>query len=209
MPSLIGSNVVGANWLAFVAALIIGLLVAWWLWGRSSSSADRHRSADALDEGTGPAKRNQALIDAPRDFTSSATSQHAAAVAATGPGIFGGIGELVAAAAASEVTAARDTGEATEAAAPTPAVIPPAAPAATGDDLTRLKGLGPKLSARLAELGVTSYAQIASWSAADIAALDAQLGSFAGRATRDNWVEQAGFLARGDHAGYEARFGKL
>ena len=204
MPSLIGSNVVGANWLAFVAALIIGLLVAWWLWGRSSSSADRHRSADALDEGTGPAKRNQALIDAPRDFTSSATSQHAAAVAATGPGIFGGIGELVAAAAASEVTAARETGEATEAAA-----VAPAAPPAAGDDLTRLKGLGPKLSARLAELGVVSYAQIAGWSEADIAAVDAQLGSFAGRATRDNWVEQAGFLARGDHAGYEAKFGKL
>ena len=127
-----------------------------------------------------------------------------AAVAATGPAIFGGIGELVAAAAASEVTAARETGEATEAAA-----IAPVAPPAAGDDLTRLKGLGPKLSARLAELGVTSYAQIAGWSEADIAAVDAQLGSFAGRATRDNWVEQAGFLARGDHAGYEARFGKL
>ena len=204
MSGVIGTNVIGANWLAFALALAIGLLVAWWLWGRSSSSADRHRSADALDEGTGPAKRNQALIDAPRDFTSSATSQHAAAVAATGPGIFGGIGELVAAAAASEVTAARETGEATEAAA-----VAPAAPPAAGDDLTRLKGLGPKLSARLAELGVVSYAQIAGWSEADIAAVDAQLGSFAGRATRDNWVEQAGFLARGDHAGYEAKFGKL
>ena len=203
MSGVIGTNVIGANWLAFALALAIGLLVAWWLWGRSSGS-ERARTPDALDEGTGPAKRNQALIDAPRDFSGSATSQHAAAVAATGPGIFGGIGELVAAAAASEVTAARETGEATEAAA-----VAPAAPPAAGDDLTRLKGLGPKLSARLAELGVVSYAQIAGWSEADIAAVDAQLGSFAGRATRDNWVEQAGFLARGDHAGYEAKFGKL
>ncbi len=69
--------------------------------------------------------------------------------------------------------------------------------------------MGPKLSARLAELGVTSFAQIAGWKRADIAAIDAQLGTFAGRATRDNWVEQAGFLSRGDHAGYEAKFGKL
>ena len=69
--------------------------------------------------------------------------------------------------------------------------------------------MGPKLSARLADLGVNSFAQIAGWQTADIAAVDAQLGTFAGRATRDNWVEQAGFLARGDHAGYEAKFGKL
>ena len=197
------TSVIGANWLAFAAALAIGVLVAWWLWGRASGN-ERARTPDALDVGASAAKRNQALIDAPRNFAGSATSQHAASVAATGPGIFGGIGELVAAAAASEVTAARDTGEATEATA-----LAPAAPPAMGDDLTRLKGLGPKLSARLAELGVTSFAQIAAWSEADIATIDAQLGTFAGRASRDNWVEQAGFLARGDHAGYEAKFGKL
>ena len=155
---------------------------------------------DALDEGAAPARRNQALIDAP-----SAASQNAARAAATGPDIFGGIGELFAVAAASEVTAARDTGELTEAGA-----VAPASPVAgESDNLTQLKGVGPKLSARLAELGVTSFAQIAAWTEADIAAIDAQLGTFAGRATRDNWVEQAGYLARGDHAGYEAKFGKL
>ena len=204
------TSIIEANWLAFAGALAIGLLVVWWLWGRSAKGAERHHAPDALDEGAAPARRNQALIDAPRNFGGSAASQqnsisqNAAAAAATGPGIFGGIGELVAAAAANEVTAAASTGELTEAPA-----ISPAAPPATGDDLTKLKGVGPKLSARLAELGITSYAQIAAWGEAEIAALDAQLGTFAGRATRDNWVEQAGFLARGDHAGYEAKFGKL
>jgi predicted flap endonuclease-1-like 5' DNA nuclease len=77
------------------------------------------------------------------------------------------------------------------------------------DDLARIKGVGPKLKARLAELGVSSFAQIAAWSEADIAAVDAQLGTFAGRCTRDQWVAQAGFLASGDVAGYEAQFGKL
>jgi predicted flap endonuclease-1-like 5' DNA nuclease len=79
----------------------------------------------------------------------------------------------------------------------------------TGDDLTRIKGVGPKLSRLLGELGVTSYSQIAGWSEADIAAIDASLGSFAGRPTRDSWVEQAALLMGGDTAAYEAKFGKL
>lgn len=87
--------------------------------------------------------------------------------------------------------------------------IAPAAPVEGGDDLTRIKGLGPKLRARLAELGVTRFAQIAAWTEADLAAIDAQLGSFAGRPARDNWVEQAKLLSADDTAAYEAKFGKL
>ncbi|KPF89891.1 hypothetical protein [Novosphingobium sp. AAP93] len=78
-----------------------------------------------------------------------------------------------------------------------------------GDDLTRIKGLGPKISTALRALGVTRYAQIAAWTEEDVARIDAQLGAFAGRATRDNWIEQAKLLAGGDTAAYEARFGKL
>ena len=192
-------TLIEANWQAFVAVLVLGLLVAWALWGRKGQSRERHRAPDALDEGAGPARRNQALIDAP----SAATL--AAGLADTGPGgVMAGIGELIAAGAAHEARAVEATGEMTEATA-----IAPAAPEAPGDDLTRIKGLGPKLKARLAELGVTSFAQIAAWSDADITAIDAQLGSFAGRATRDQWVAQAGFLSIGDVAGYEAKFGKL
>ena len=78
-----------------------------------------------------------------------------------------------------------------------------------GDDLTRIKGLGPKLSRLLAELGVTRFEQIAAWSEADIAEIDTKLGAFAGRPTRDAWVEQAQLLSSGDAAAYEAKFGKL
>ncbi|MDP5277727.1 hypothetical protein Q9Q95_02220 [Sphingomonas sp. DG1-23] len=84
------------------------------------------------------------------------------------------------------------------------------APSASGaDDLTRMKGVGPKLAERLNALGVTSFAQLAAFGPAEAEALDAQLGSFQGRIHRDRWIEQAGFLARGDQAGYEAVFGKL
>ncbi len=95
----------------------------------------------------------------------------------------------------------------------TPAPVdptPPAPPASTaGDALTQLKGVGPKLAARLNELGITRFAQIAALSPDEATALDAQLGSFQGRMARDRWVEQAGYLANDDRAGFEAAFGRL
>ena len=77
------------------------------------------------------------------------------------------------------------------------------------DNLALLKGVGPKLVTLLASLNVTRFDQIAGWSDTDIAAIDAHLGNFAGRIARDNWVDQAGYLARGDKAGFEARYGAL
>ncbi len=77
------------------------------------------------------------------------------------------------------------------------------------DDLLRLKGVGPKLKALLIELGVTRYVQIAGWTDADIAAIDAKLGNFRGRPVRDQWVDQAKYLAAGDIAGFEAKYGKI
>jgi predicted flap endonuclease-1-like 5' DNA nuclease len=77
------------------------------------------------------------------------------------------------------------------------------------DDLSQLKGVGPKLVALLSELGVTRFDQIAAWTPDEIEAIDARLGTFKGRIARDNWIEQAAFLAKGDIAGFEAKFGKL
>ncbi|OZA92144.1 MAG: hypothetical protein B7X57_08855, partial [Erythrobacter sp. 34-65-8] len=95
--------------------------------------------------------------------------------------------------------------------ADTPVPIPQAIPvaAAAGDDLTRIKGVGPKLRDVLVSLGVTRFDQIAGWSDEDIDRIDARLGRFEGRIRRDNWVEQAKLLAAGDTAGYENRFGRL
>ena len=81
--------------------------------------------------------------------------------------------------------------------------------ASTADDLSKIKGLGPKLQTLLPTLGLSTYAQIAALSEADLAALDPKLGPFAGRPARDGWVEQAQYLAAGDVAGFEARFGKV
>jgi predicted flap endonuclease-1-like 5' DNA nuclease len=61
---------------------------------------------------------------------------------------------------------------------------------AVGDDLTLLVGIGPKLAAALAELGVTRFSEIAAWGPEELAAYDAEL-SLKGRAERDAWVAQA------------------
>jgi predicted flap endonuclease-1-like 5' DNA nuclease len=93
---------------------------------------------------------------------------------------------------------------------PPPAAKPAPAPSKTGpDNLQLLKGVGPKLAVLLSGLGVTSFRQIADWTDADIARIDPQLGTFQGRIARDNIVDQAGYLARGDKAGFEAKYGAL
>ncbi len=69
-------------------------------------------------------------------------------------------------------------------------VVEPLAVATVVDDLTKLVGVGPKLAAALAEQGVTSFAQIAAWTAEDVAKVDAAL-SLKGRVARDAWIAQA------------------
>ena len=94
--------------------------------------------------------------------------------------------------------------------APSPTPVPaPAGESPADAPVGTLKGLGPKLTARLAELGITTVGQVAALSDDEAMRLDAQLGPFAGRITRDRWIEQARFLAAGDRAGFEAVFGRL
>jgi len=65
---------------------------------------------------------------------------------------------------------------------------------AGADDLKQLSGVGPALEKKLHAAGVTSFAQIAAWSADDVAAFDEKL-NFKGRIKREGWIEQAKKLA--------------
>lgn len=169
-------ELVEANWPLFVIALVIGILVAWWIFVAMRRTTVDTDTADVLDEGHGPANRNQALIDAPP----------AAEVPAAAPIPAAGI------AGAGTATAGTLAGGSDSA-----------------DDLSRIKGVGPKLKSLLHSLGVTSFDQIANWTEAEIDEIDAQLGRFEGRIRRDNWMEQAKFLAADDTTGYEGKFGAL
>ena len=64
------------------------------------------------------------------------------------------------------------------------------------DDLKQLSGVGPALEKKLLEAGVTTFAQIAAWTEADVAAMDEKL-SFKGRIEREGWIDQAKELAKG------------
>jgi predicted flap endonuclease-1-like 5' DNA nuclease len=84
-------------------------------------------------------------------------------------------------------------------------------PGASGppDDLTQLKGVGPKFARLLNDLGITRFDQLARLSDGDLDRLDQHLGAFKGRLERDQVPLQAEYLARGDQDGFEQRFGQL
>ena len=86
--------------------------------------------------------------------------------------------------AAAGMVGSQPSGE--PAAAPKLFTPPPEAP----DDLERIRGVGPVLRQRLNRLGITTFAQIAAFSEADLARLDEVL-DFKGRIVREGWVEQA------------------
>ncbi|MXQ07823.1 50S ribosomal protein L21 [Alphaproteobacteria bacterium GH1-50] len=95
----------------------------------------------------------------------------------------------VAAGAAAAVAASSEKKPAAKKAAPK-------ADAAGADDLKKLSGVGPALEKKLNDAGVTTFAQIASWTEADVAEFDEKL-SFKGRIEREGWVEQAKAYAEG------------
>jgi predicted flap endonuclease-1-like 5' DNA nuclease len=75
------------------------------------------------------------------------------------------------------------------------------------DDLKLISGVGPKIEGILHSLGIYTFAQIAAWTAQEIAWVDDYL-SFKGRITRDGWLAQAAALAEGGMEEYVKRFGK-
>jgi len=161
--------------------LVLAALLALALVAWWMLAASRRTKVERSEDDGAAARRNQVLIDAPPAATIDA------AIPPPTPQGLAGIGEAVAAAAA-----------------PVTVDLPEGA-----DDLSEIKGLGPKLVEQLRALGVTRFAQIAAWDDAEIDRIDAQLGRFQGRIRRDDWPGQARLLAAGDTAGYEAKFGKL
>ena len=66
-----------------------------------------------------------------------------------------------------------------------------AARAGKADDLKEIEGIGPAMEKLVNELGFYHFDQIAGWSDADVALVDAEMKGFKGRITRDRWVAQA------------------
>ena len=78
-------------------------------------------------------------------------------------------------------------------------------PTATPDDLKRVRGIGLLIERKLNAMGVSTYEQIANWTADDVGTVNAKL-EFKGRIERENWIEQARILASGGHTDFSRRF---
>jgi len=87
-----------------------------------------------------------------------------------------------------KITAIGGAGTAKKAAKAAPKAEAPKTEGA--DDLTRISGVGPVLVKKLNDAGITSFAQIAAFTAEDIARIDDVL-NFKGRIERDDWIGQA------------------
>ncbi len=173
------------NWIIAVVGLVVAAVLLWWLFGRK-------RPEEAAPPAAMPAEPKKPLEAAKPDIVKAEPARFKP----------------------------KEAAPAAQAPEPEPAAPPPVAPAppaeaapapaaAKADNLQLLKGVGPKMATLLGGLGVTSFAQIAAWTDADIAAIDPQLGAFQGRIARDNIVDQAGYLAKGDKTGFEAKYGAL
>ena len=71
-----------------------------------------------------------------------------------------------------------------------------AAAKSDGDDLSTISGVGPVIVGKLHAEGITTFAQIAAWTDADVEAIEEKL-SFKGRVGREDWIAQAKDLAKG------------
>ncbi|MDZ3831775.1 MAG: hypothetical protein U0S50_08165 [Sphingopyxis sp.] len=186
------------NWIVALVVAVAAVAILWWLFAR--------RKPDTFDDVAAPvaepARPAKPLEPVKPDIVAAEPARFKAPEPAPTPPP----------AAAPKPAPAAESAAPEPAAPPEPAPIPAPAPAATdaaADNLQLLKGVGPKLATLLNSLGITRFDQIAGWTDADIAEIDPQLGTFQGRITRDNWVDQAGFLARRDKAGFEAKYGAL
>lgn len=173
-----------ANIIVIVIGAVIGVLIGWWMFRRRPVATDTQAKSAERVEATVPAAVPVAKVATPsarpRREGHGLADQGAAATTDIA-------GQVLGVQAHAELPGASG---------------PP-------DNLQMLKGVGPKLVARLNENGIIRFEQIARLTANEVAMLEDRLGPFKGRITRDRVVEQASYLARGDIEGFEARFGNL
>ena len=202
------------NWIIAVVGLVVAIILLWWLFGRKASPEIETPAAP-------PAEPKKPLEAVKPEIVAAEPARFKPMEPAPAP-------VVVPPPPSPEPDAVTETPPAPEPEpapvptpepqpvrasvpepAPEPEPAPASAPAATSDNLQLLKGVGPKMVTLLNGLGVTSFQQIADWTDADVAVIDPQLGAFQGRIARDAIVDQASYLARGDKAGFEAKYGAL
>lgn len=213
-------------------AFVVGILVGWFIWGRlrgelDSLRGDLDRTRSERDRLRADSDRLKGELDACgraradlesrlRDGPSAKTgADKAATPAPTALMSTPATATSAAKAAPAKSAAAKKpaaTKTAAKAAAPKKAAAPaarkaaaPQAAAGKADNLRRLIGIGPVNERLLKGLGVTTYAQIAAWTDAEVKRVEEVL-NFDGRIAREKWIEQAKLLAAGDETEFARQF---
>ena len=182
----------GEIWLWCLLSFLLGLLIGWWIWGgKTEVGGDLQAELDAANRRAGEAGEAQARAEAALAQCRSDLDACNAKLTA-GAGVAAAAGLMAAAPAQEEKL---------------PLFLD--SPRGVPDDLRLIKGIGEKLNSLLTSIGIFHFRQIASWTAADIDAVDARLEVFKGRIQRDEWVAQAKLLAAGKKDEFESRYGKL
>ncbi|MBA3675854.1 MAG: hypothetical protein H0W74_00400 [Sphingosinicella sp.] len=206
-------TVFDANIVIIAIALLVGVVIAWWIFkhGRAPkdvATREPHRDAAAALPPTDSRPADPSPIDPrPSDLKLAdpkpAPARAARATARRGARVDSPEGNSVVdqGAAATTDVAGEMLGVQAHRELAGAGGVP--------DNLELMKGVGPKFVARLQEHGVTRFDQLARLSGNEIAILDDKMGPFKGRLLRDRVPEQAGYLARDDRDGFEAKFGKL
>ena len=95
------------------------------------------------------------------------------------------------------VGGAKPSGKKVEKKAAAPAAVTaPIAATSGGDDISLIGGIGPKIHKALTDLGITTFAQVARWTPADVERIESEIKQ-KGRVAREEWIEQAKELMAG------------
>jgi len=192
-------------------AFVVGILVGWFIWGRlrgelDSLRGDLDRTRSERDRLRADSDRLKGELDAcgraRADLESRLRDAPAAKAATPPPAALMSTPAAATSAAPAKSAAARKpaaTKTAAKAAAPKKAAAPAAKKAAApqaasgkADNLRRLIGIGPVNERLLKGLGVTTYAQIAAWTDADVKRVE-EILNFDGRIARE--MDRAGKIA--------------
>jgi NADH-quinone oxidoreductase subunit E len=172
-----------------LAAALLGALLAWYL-TRMVAANDRaglHARLRAAEREAGTLRERLSEAERAGESLGARLSEAQAALAACEA-------QRVEARAA-ENAPAQQLAQSAADAEPSEGTRPPAAgPDAGSDDLQQIRGIGPKIAATLAELGIGRFEQIAAWTPEHVVWVNAHL-RFKGRVEREEWIAQARDLA--------------
>jgi predicted flap endonuclease-1-like 5' DNA nuclease len=196
-----------------LVAFVVGLLVGWFLWGRLRSElAELRGNLESMRSERDKLKVDTNRLNTELEACGSALASLERQLADTKAGSSSAASITTSVAAASPASAAPKKPVLLASAKPskvkagkTVAAKARTEKSSDRDNLRRLIGIGPVNERRLNEHGITTFAQIAAWSAADIKSLEEYL-QFDGRIKRERWVQQAKLLAAGNEKEFARRF---